>query len=95
MTCSSSVNGGTGSRPMRRTTAASFGNSTRYVSFTPPLVRRRIRSTSRPQTDRTTESMIGRGVVAITQASRATTEEAPESDAGVLAMVRACDPLGA
>jgi hypothetical protein len=44
-------------------------------------VRRTTRSTSRPQTDRTTESMIGRGVVAIAQASRSTTEEAAEIDA--------------
>src|SRR5919199_530821 len=66
MTCASSVNHGTGWRAIRTTTATSFGSSTRYVSFIPPPVRRTTRSTARPQTDRTTESMSGRGVVAIT-----------------------------
>jgi len=63
MTCSSSVNHGTGWRAIRATTAAAFPSSTRYVSFIPPPARGTRRSTPRPQTDRTTESMIGGGVV--------------------------------
>src|SRR5215207_7706759 len=58
---------------MRTTTEPAPASSTRYVSFIPPAVRRTRCSTSWPQTDRTTESMTERGVVAITDASRSGT----------------------
>src|SRR5215217_73731 len=77
MTCSSSANHGTGRRAIRTTTGRSSRTSTRYVSCRPPPGRRTSRSTARPQTDRTTESITGRGVVAIIRGSHATTNHAP------------------